>query len=89
MKRNMFGEPLPATYDQIAQALDELDLPPGDATAEVFDSRDQDAPFTGWTAEIAHSDVGEPRFTTCGFPDRTALVNGLRDLGINHIIVED
>ncbi len=85
MKRTAFGEPRPATFDEIAQALDEVDLLAADAQALVQDSREEEDPFTGWTAEISHADLGEPTFGTCGFADRDKLVSGLKALGIGLI----
>lgn len=88
MHRNHFGDPRPATFDEIETALFEIGLSAGDAYASILDSRDEDPPWTGWTAEIAHADNGEPSFATCGFADKEALIAGLNDLGIA-LIVED
>jgi hypothetical protein len=87
MKRSMFGEPRPATFDEISEALDEIDLLPEAAQAQICDCRDEEAPFTGFTADISHADLGEPSISTCGFPDREELIAGLIDLGI--VLIED
>lgn len=88
MRTNAFGEPRPATISEIVQALDIVDLMACDAQAVIHDSRDEEAPFTGWTAEISHADTGEGGFQTCGFADREGLIAGLEDVGIV-MIVED
>ena len=88
MRRTNFGEPRPATFAQITEALLEIDLLSDDAQAIIQDSRDAMAPYTGWTAHISHADIGEPGFETCGFADKQVLIDGLIDLGIA-LIVED
>ncbi len=88
MHRNRFGDPRPATFEEIETALFEVGLLADDAYATIMDSQDEVAPWTGWTADIAHTDNGEPRFATCGFADKEALIVGLNDLGIA-LIVED
>ena len=51
MRRTNFGEPRPATFAQITEALLEIDLLSDDAQAIIQDSRDAMAPYTGWTAQ--------------------------------------
>lgn len=88
MRRTNFGEPRPATFAEITEALMEIDLLSDDAQAIIQDSREEYAPYTGWTAHISHADIGEPGFETCGFPDKDALIDGLGEIGIA-LIVED
>lgn len=88
MMFNIFGEPRPATFDEISQALDIVDLIPEDAQAVIQDSREEEAPYTGWVATISHSDTGEQSFDTHGFPDKEELIGGLEALGICLIIDE-
>ena len=88
MRRSHFGEPRPETLDEITAALDEIDLMAADAQAQIFDSREEEPPFTGWTAEISHADTGEPCISSCGFADKETLIAGLIDLGIVLIVEE-
>ena len=89
MLRNAFGEPKPATTGELAEAMDEIGLDGADACAEVRDSRGDVPPYRGWTAEVRHADEGEPWFETCGFADKSNLIEGLKALGIPHIVTED
>lgn len=86
MKRNMFGDPQPATAAEIIAALDEIDLTAAFAQAEIFDARDQEAPFTGWCAEISDMDTGENRICTLGFGSQAELEAALSDAGIDLIV---
>lgn len=88
MLTNMFGEPRPATLDEIVVALDMVDLLPMDAQAIIYDNREDRPPYNGFTATISHSDTGEQSFETCGFEDKEALIEGLEGLGIALIIDE-
>lgn len=83
-----FGEPRPATFDEIWHAMDMVDLLASDAQAIIRDSRNEKPPFTGFTAEISHSETGEQSFETCGFPDKEALIDGLEQIGIALFIDE-
>lgn len=82
MRRNSLGEPRPETIAEIAALMDELGLDAAEAQAEIFDCRDEPAPYTGWTAEISDSVTGENRIFTCGFPNGAALMDALTDIGI-------
>lgn len=82
MRRNTLGEARPETLEEIAELMAEQGLDPSDAQAEIFDCRDEPAPYTGWTAEISDSITGDNRICTCGFPDGAALMDGLTDIGI-------
>lgn len=88
MRTNRFGEPRPATLDEISQAMDMVNLLASDAQATIRDSRDEEPPFAGFTAEISHSETGEQSFETCGFPDKEALMDGLEQIGVVLIIDE-
>ena len=55
--------------------------------AQIFDCNEEPAPFTGFSAEISGAETGEPRFATCGFPDKEKLIEGLNELGI--VLIED
>jgi hypothetical protein len=85
MKRNFFGDPQPATFDEINEALMELDLEASDCNATIEDSTSEPAPFTGWTAEIRDNETGDISIQTLGFPDKAELKDGLRKLGITDI----
>jgi hypothetical protein len=91
MIRNAFGEPRPASFDEIAEAMDEVFGFSEDVNcqlaAQVFDSTDEDKPYNGFTAVIADAETGEPTIQTCGFPDKEALIEGLGALGIQ--LIED
>lgn len=82
MKRNAFGEPQPATFEEIESAMAECELDPSDLQAMIHDSHGEAAPFTGWTVEIANAEDGELHFSTCGFDDLDALQDGLAEIGI-------
>lgn len=82
MKRNAFGEPQPATFEEIESAMDECGLDPADLQAMIHDSHGEVSPFTGWTVEIANAEDGEIHFSTCGFDDLDALNEGLVEIGI-------
>ena len=86
MRRNAFGQPQPATAEEIIAAMDELELEAEFAQAEIFDGRDQDAPFNGWCADISDADSGENRFCTLGFETRSALDQTLEAAGIQLIM---
>lgn len=85
MYRTSFDDPRPATRAQLLAALDEVEMLPGDASALIYDSRDEEAPFNGWTAEISHCDLGEPGFSTCAWPSAEALRADLSAIGITLI----
>jgi len=91
MRRNFFGEPRPQSFDEIAEAICEVfgssEDPAITLAAQIFDSRDEEAPFTGFTAEISDAETGEITLATCGFPDKEELIAGLEDLGIQ--LIED
>lgn len=86
MKRNLFNEPLPSNAAEIAAALDELDLFPRHAVAEIYEPDERDAPpFDGWCASITDAETGEKGFNTIAFPTRRALEDALREAGIGLI----
>ncbi len=87
MRRNYFGEPLPATAEEIIQVLDERDLQAEFAQAQIYDAQDEEEPFRGWVAEISDADTGENRFSTLGFETRDALDAALDAAGIQ--LIED
>ncbi len=88
MKRNAFGEPQPGSAAEIIQALDEVDLVAAYAHAEIFEASEEEAPFTGWVAEIADFDTGEKRIHTIGFPTKEALLAALAEVPIPSVSVE-
>lgn len=87
MKMNGLGEPRPATFDEVSEALGIVGLVAEEAQAVIFDSREDLAPYTGFTAEISNAEDGSQMFCTCGFPDKEALIEGLNNLGI--VLIDD
>lgn len=85
MKRNSFGDPQPASAEEIIQALEEVDLTAEFAQAEIFDATDEEPPFAGWCAEISDMDTGDNRICTLGFETRQALDAALEAAGIQLI----
>lgn len=77
MRRNAFGQPQPATANEIVEAMNEVGLDAAFAQAEIIDGRDNEAPFNGWCAEISDADTGDCRFCTLGFATRRALDHAL------------
>jgi len=89
MKRNDIGMPLPASFEEITRALNEVNLPIDDAAAEIFYSEENDPLFSGWWAVIADIDNGDPFVCTLGWADKAVLIEGLKALGISSITTED
>lgn len=93
MFRSAFGEPKPRSFDQLLEAMDEMevDLYMIDEVA-ITDSREEpeDTVWHGWTAEI-RTDAGmDDWIQTGGWPTREALVDDLIKLGIkDHQITDE
>lgn len=86
MKRNAFGDPQPASAEEIEQAMDERDLQPEFAQAQIFPPSETEAPpFQGWVAEISDADTGENRISTLGFATLAELSAVLEVAGITLI----
>lgn len=83
MRRNMFGEPQPATFDEISEVMNDADLNPSQCSVTILDSNDEDYPFKGWTAEIIGPDG--TTINTLGFTDPVELESGLNSLGFNDV----
>ena len=87
MLTNAFGEPRPATFEEISTACDLVGLLIEDAQAMIFDGSENEVPYLGFTAEISNAEDGSQSFQTCGFPDKEVLIEGLIDLGI--VLIDD
>jgi hypothetical protein len=86
MKRNAFGQPRPATLDEIDEALGEVGLEAEEAQAIITDDAEGPPPNC-FFALISHMDDGSREFETLAFPDKEALIEGLNGLGI--VLIDD
>lgn len=83
MKRNFFGEPQPASWNEISDALYELGINQRDAEAEIFSGEGEVAPFDGPHCIVTNMENPDICFTTAAFdPTMDELWKILRDLGI-------
>lgn len=81
MKRNAFGDPRPATAEEVLACMDRIE-DPTNVYAEVGETDEDGFGGVGWTANVMDNDSGEIAFSTCAFPDRDALVQALTQAGI-------
>lgn len=90
MFRNLFREPKPGTYEELVETFDELDLNPAECSAVIFDSRDEDAPYTGWTVEVTgtNSDGEDKTFDSAGWEDQNDLRNDLKAVGLFNVTLD-
>jgi hypothetical protein len=58
MHRDIAGEPKPVGIEQLKAALYEKSLNASECRAKIYDSRGEDDPFDGWTAEIVGINIG-------------------------------
>jgi hypothetical protein len=84
MKHNMFGEPRPANYAEIIEALDETGRSGDECSADVEYADDQ-GEFKGWTADVRDSESGDSVFGTLGYADKGDLLKDLKAAGITDI----
>lgn len=82
MKRNMFGNPQPASSDEIVEALEELGWDASQCSATIEHLPDEAPPFTGWCAEILGE---EDTIGTVGYPSKEVLIADLKSAGITDI----
>lgn len=94
MHRNMFGDPYPATLEQLIAAFAETAISPRLASVMINHDPDDAPPFTGWSAEFSDDvqiaddldDDGEQwetrTFSTAGFPTKEALLEVLGAVGV-------
>lgn len=84
MKHNIFGEPRPANYDEMTQALDEVGADASECCADIEYS-DEEGDFHGWTADVRDSNTGDSLFGTLGYADKGDLLKDLEALGITDV----
>jgi hypothetical protein len=94
MFRSAFGDPKPASLEQLRQALDEIGISATLASVVVDHCPDDEPPFRGWSAEFCDDiqvsdeadDEGEEWETrmlnTAGFPTKEALMDVLTQVGV-------
>lgn len=88
MRRNIHGEPQPSSLTEMLAAMDEVDLLPEHAQAQLLEPvGDERAPFDGWCALISDAETGEKMISTTGFPSQGALEDALTEVGIQLIEV--
>jgi len=81
MQRNKFGDPQPANFTEMIEALDERNADASDVWASVDIGDDG-----GWYATVQHSDDGEHIFETVEYPGaKTELLKDLKTAGIEVI----
>jgi hypothetical protein len=93
MFRSTFGDPKPANLEQLQEAVAETYLDPATAQVYIEDSREESAPFTGWTAEITGDSTEDPdemvTISTAGFAEKGDLMKALMQIGIPLRNIED
>jgi iron uptake system EfeUOB component EfeO/EfeM len=83
MKRNFFGDPIPANLLEIEEALMELDIVIDEASA-VLDFEAAGGDFHGWSAMI--QDIfGDKSISTMGYESKEQLIADLKFVGIDNI----
>ena len=85
MKRNLFGDPRPANYDEIIEALDQRDADPIECNAELTFNEDE-GDYHGWSAEVRDNATGNEVFTTLGYESKEALIRDLEAARITDYI---
>jgi hypothetical protein len=86
MQHNFFGEPVPANYDEIVEAIFELEFDVTQIFAMIDYDEDVGSVYNGYTAEIRHNDEENERtFTTMGYADKQELIKDLHAAGITQI----
>lgn len=90
MFRNVFREPKPANHEELIETFDELGLNPRECSAVIYDSRDEDEPYTGWTVEVSGTnEKGEDKtFDSAGWEDQDDLRNDLKAVGLFNVTLD-
>lgn len=80
MKRNMFGHPRPADFDELTEAMDERGYDPSQCSVMI----DYEEAGDEWFAEIIDGETGSS-FTTLGFTDVDNLKKDLKAVGFTDV----
>jgi hypothetical protein len=86
MKRNFFGDPVPANFDEIEEALMEIDAVV-ETVAVLVEFNHEEGEFHGFTATI--DDESGSAFTTLGYESKEQLINDLIAAGIGHRQIDE
>lgn len=85
MHRTTFGDPRPASYAEMEEALMEIDFCMENSHARIEHSGETDGIFAGYTATA--TDEFEVEFSTAGYADIEALKADLKAAGFETIEV--
>ncbi len=80
MKRNIFGEPRPADYDELIEAIDEKGINPTQSVAFVEEES------SGWSAELLDGEA-DASITTVAWSSLEELKQQLEAVGCQDIEV--
>lgn len=85
MFRNKFGEPKPADFDELQEAIDELNLNPVQCMVTVSDNSGDNDPYNGWTADIIGED--DVSLETAAWSSKDDLLKDLEAAGFEGVEV--